>query len=261
MLFRAVTQIYTKVYVILATAMTITALLHRLSIKISSKPLSLSIRAYPPHDRDLLHEKKLSHNEFLRSRDWKLVENFWSTLVRDSSDMMPFITGDREFGVTNLTELYDAGMRGEFTSKDLRYCKKRTFALRVGYVGTKYNGFQRQVNVEGVHTVEDDLILALGCTPYGAGRTDADVSAVSQIVSMIGKIDDTAESVLDRMRACEAVKSGRLAVYDCVRVPKKFNARSSATWRRYLYMLPLNVGVHPDGFDIDTAFVNEALER
>ena len=241
--------------------MTITALLHRASLRIRDKPLFLSTEALLPHNREMQHQRKLSHNEFLRSRDWKLVENFWSTLVRNSSNMMPFITGDKEFGVTNLKELHDAGMRGEFKSKDLRYSKKRTFALRVGYVGNKYNGFQRQVNVEGVHTVEDDLIVALGCTPYGAGRTDADVSAVSQIVSMIGKNDDTAEIVLDRIRTSEAVRSGRLAIYGCVRVPKKFNARSSATWRRYLYMLPLNVGVHPDGFDIDTDFVNEALGR
>lgn len=241
--------------------MTITAMLRRVSVKIRNKPLFLTTGAFLPQDRELQHQQKLSHNEFLRSRDWKLVENFWSAVVRNSSNMMPFITGDKEFGVTNLEELYDAGMRGEFKSKDLRYSKRRTFALRVGYVGKKYNGFQRQVNVKGVHTVEDDLIVSLGCTPYGAGRTDADVSAVSQIVSMIGNTDETSENVLNRTRASEPVISGRLAIYDCVRVPKKFNARSSATWRRYLYMLPLNVGVHPYGFDIDTDFVNDALGR
>lgn len=54
--------------------------------------------------------------------------------------------------------------------------------------------------------------------------------------------------------------SGRLAVYDCVRVPKKFHARSSATWRRYLYLFPLNTGEF-SGFDIDIEFVNNALKR
>jgi hypothetical protein len=204
---------------------------------------------------------RLSHNDFLRSRDWKFASRFWSDVVRNSSDNIPFITGDKEFGVTNLTELNKAGMRGEFFSKDLRYSNKRTFAIRVGYVGTLYNGYQRQTNAEGVRTVEDDLKVAVGNFAYGAGRTDASVSAISQVVSLVGNIDDTAELLLERMRASEPVLSGRLAVYGCVRVPKKFNARSSATWRRYLYMLPLNEGHFPGGVDIDIEFFDKALRR
>lgn len=204
---------------------------------------------------------RLSHNDFLRSRDWKLASRFWSYVVRNSSDTIPFITGDKAFGVTNLIELNEAGMRGEFFSKDLRYSTKRTFAIRVGYVGTLYNGYQRQTNAEGVHTVEDDLKVAVGSFAYGAGRTDASVSAISQVVSLVGNIDDTAELLLERMRASEPVTSGRLSVYGCVRVPKKFNARSSATWRRYLYMLPLNEGNCSGGVDIDIEFLDRALRR
>lgn len=204
---------------------------------------------------------RLSHNDFLRSRDWNVASQFWSDVVRSSSDTIPFITGDKEFGVTNLTDLNEAGMRGEFFSKDLRYSKKRTFAIRVGYVGTLYNGYQRQTNALGVHTVEDDLKVAVGNFAYGAGRTDASVSAISQVVSLVGNIDDTAELLLERMRASEPIMSGRLAVYGCVRVPKKFNARSSATWRRYLYMLPLNEGTCPGGVDIDIEFLGKALKR
>lgn len=225
----------------------------------SVRKVSLSMSVSDANERGILD--RLSHNDFLRSRDWKFASRFWSDVVRNSSDNIPFITGDKEFGVTNLTDLNNAGMRGEFSSLDLRYSNKRTFAIRVGYVGTMYNGYQRQTNVEGVHTVEDDLKVAVGNFAYGAGRTDASVSAISQVVSLVGKIDDTAELLLERMRASEPVMSGRLAVYGCVRVPKKFNARSSATWRRYLYMLPLNVGGCPGGVDIDIDFLDRALRR
>ena len=203
---------------------------------------------------------RMSHYDFLKDRRWQIVEQFWSDTVKESLSLQPFIEGDERFGVTNLDDINHAGMRGEFLSKDQRYCNKRTFAVRIGYVGTMYNGYQRQNNVPDVHTVEDDLKEILGVNAYGAGRTDADVSAVSQVVSMSGKIDDTSEGLFEKMKASNAVLSGRLAVYGCVRVPKKFNARSCATWRRYLYLLPLNVGEY-SGFDIDIDFVSEAFKR
>lgn len=55
--------------------------------------------------------------------------------------------------------------------------------------------------------------------------------------------------------------AGDLRVFDCVRVPRKFNARSSPIWRRYLYVIPLDY--HPDTgkYDIDVEFVNEALSK
>ena len=212
------------------------------------------------HDHDTNRER-MSHNDFLWSRDWSLVSKFWADIIRHSSNDMPFVMGDSEFGVTDLNEVNAAGLRGEFTSTNLRFSSRLTFALRIGYVGSLYNGYQRQANVKGVHTVEDDLKLALGVTAYGAGRTDANVSAVSQVISLICQKENTAEMILQRMRSSEPVMAGRLAVYDCVRAPKKFNARSCATWRRYLYMLPLNTGNCKGGFDIDIDFVNDALNR
>lgn len=213
-------------------------------------------------DHDTLSNlQRMSHNDFLWSRDWSLAAKFWADVVRRSSNDVPFVMGDSEFGVTNLNEVHAAGTRGEFTSADYRYSKRLTFALRIGYVGSLYNGYQRQANVKGVHTVEDDLKVALGLTSYGAGRTDANVSAVSQVISVICPKENTAKILLQRMRSSEPVLAGRLAVFDCVRVPKKFNARSCATWRRYLYMLPLNTGDFKGGFDIDIDFVNGALKR
>ena len=207
-----------------------------------------------------LHKERMSHYDFFNNRKWYMAEQFWSDIVRDSTVLKPFVEGDDKFGVTDLKAVNSAGMRGEFMSKDMRYSAKRTYALRIGYVGTLYNGYQKQNNVPDVYTIEDDLQNIFGCLTYGAGRTDADVSAVSQVISLTGRQEETAEDLLQKMRLSDPVQSGRLAVYSCERVPKKFNSRSCATWRRYLYLLPLNEGSF-NGFDIDIDFVNEALNR
>lgn len=241
---------------------------------------------------------RTSHIPFLGSRDWSKAENFWTHAVKNSSAKLPtFVEGDEQYGVTRLEALYKAGMRGEFFSKDGRYNKRKTFALRIGYVGSKYNGYQQQYKVPGIYTVEDDLKRALGATSYGAGRTDRGVSAVSQVIGLWSTGPDvTSEEILERVRRSDGVQGGRLAAYECYRVPKKFNARSTATWRRYLYLLPLNTGNYsyphlcvnngnegigdglgddkgerergrgatellPTSFDIDVEFVNKALNK
>jgi hypothetical protein len=118
---------------------------------------------------DIANQQRMSHSEFFRNRNWQNVQQFWIDTVRDSTNLMPFVEGDNSFGVTDLKPINRAGMRGEFNSKDLRYQRKKNFALRIGYVGTLYNGYQQQRNVEGVYTVEDDIKKSLGCIAYGAG--------------------------------------------------------------------------------------------
>ena len=44
---------------------------------------------------------------------------------------------------------------------------------------------------------------------------------------------------MNQLREHRSVKAGKLAVFECKEVPKKFNALFSATWRRYLYLFPL----------------------
>ena len=132
----------------------------------------------------------------------------------------------------------------------------------LGYVGTEYQGYQSQKGVDGVFTVEDDIKIALqGWNVYGAGRTDSGVSAISQVVCFhTTNMTITPMDVLTMMRQSGPCSSGRLAVYEVYRVPKKFNARSSATWRRYQYLLPLNRGIY-QGYDVDVSFVNLLLQQ
>lgn len=68
-----------------------------------------------------------------------------------------------EDSFTDLSQLYDAGMLGEFLSKDERYSKRKTFAVRFSYLGSEYGGYQSQKNLTfPAIAVEDDLRRILG---------------------------------------------------------------------------------------------------
>jgi tRNA pseudouridine(38-40) synthase len=141
---------------------------------------------------------------------------------------------------------------GEFTSKNERYTGKscrKTFAVEMGYVGFLFKGWQKQsasseqqqsaVEDEVRRLLRDSQVAGAGSLTV-AGRTDKGVSACSQVFSFTTTSSQTEHEILSSLRASLAsAKIDGLAVYDVRRVPKSFNARSSATWRRYLYLLPL----------------------
>lgn len=97
---------------------------------------------------------------------------------------------------------------------------------------------------------------------YGAGRTDKGVSALSQVICFSTnrgtKQEVSEEDILAAFRGSDAFQSQRLAVFDCRRVPKQFNSRSSATWRRYIYLFPLEVSPNGDA-DVDVDYLNSVL--
>lgn len=64
-----------------------------------------------------------------------------------------------------------------------------------------------------------------------------------QIISFSTYDQLTAEGILLSMRASEPCQQGRLAVWEVVRAPKRFHALFSASWRRYLYLLPTQSGL------------------
>ena len=114
------------------------------------------------------------------------------------------------------------------------------------------------------------------------------MSAVSQTVSFATFDALTAEDILQMIKASAGAQAGRLNISACFRVPRVFHPLFSASWRRYLYIFPLNSGryefcmaggkVEEDegkekkeeeigkekaagwsGVDVDVTFVNEAL--
>lgn len=190
--------------------------------------------------------------------DWSVIDQYFDEVIGDSTTPPSFLSGTSEYGVTDLSKIEACGVRsGEFTSNDNRYTKRQTFALRIGYKGLEYlQGFQAQTK-DGRRSVEADMkeALQLGSRIIGAGRTDGKVSAISQICNVISGPSHTPESILAIAKQSEAAQEGRLVFYDCKRVPRSFNARSNALWRRYCYLVPLD-SRHQD---IDVSFLNEVL--
>eukprot|EP01038_Epipyxis_sp_PR26KG_P007921 gene7921-10751_t len=200
-----------------------------------------------------------SHVEFFENRDWDGLKVFWKQIMH-YENLPPFIQGGEDFGVTNLDQINAVGKR-EFQSNDPRF-KRQTFAIRIGYDGSQYHGYQKQKGNEGIITVEDDITTILGRNVIAAGRTDRDVSAVSQVICFSTFDPLTPKQIINQIKRSDpVVKFNRLAVWDCKRVPKRFHALFSATWRRYLYLFPLNKGTYPHMVDVDIGFVDDCLKR
>lgn len=187
-----------------------------------------------------------SHIQFFNQRNWDAIQNFWGAMVV-GKELPRFINGSKTFGITDLNAISRCGELEFSKTSDPRY-KRKTFALRIGYNGSSYHGFQMQRGHD-VYTVEEDIKRILGQSCVAAGRTDKGVSAVSQIISFHTFNDLSLEQVLNNFAESSAATS--LTAYQCVRVPRRFHALFSASWRRYLYLLPME-HCPPEGSDLVT---------
>jgi tRNA pseudouridine38-40 synthase len=144
------------------------------------------------------------------------------------------------------------------------------FRLLVEYDGGPYVGWQRQENGASIQQALEEAIFAFcgeRVTTTGAGRTDAGVHALGQVVH------------LDIARACSAetlrdavnfhLKPQPIAVLAAAEASPDFHARFSAIGRRYLYRI-LNRRAPPVlergrawwvPLPLDTAAMQEAAQR
>jgi tRNA pseudouridine(38-40) synthase len=224
-----------------------------------------------PETPTFVHPNCSAFQAYFLTRDWKTVSQYWGNLLLQDPQTWPsFVQGNETYGLTDIHKLFQAGNRGEFSSTDQRYLRRKTYAIRIGYRGDAYHGYQWQNNVDRVpkdhsgggkgerRTVEGDLTRILNATCFGAGRTDRGVHALSQVVcfgkndedfdqynqknpTADGEPENSGNDFLERLKASDAWQDGRLRVFQCYRVPKRFHSRSSALWRRYLYLFPLDI--------------------
>lgn len=115
----------------------------------------------------------------------------------------------------------------------------RTMALELAYRGAPFSGFARQ---PGLLTVQGDIENALSIalrTPVqvtGAGRTDAGVHALAQIVSFdVGP--DVEVDAHTLMRSLNALTHEALSVRAILQAPPGFSARFDAIARSYRYRI------------------------
>jgi tRNA pseudouridine38-40 synthase len=120
----------------------------------------------------------------------------------------------------------------------------RRVALGVSYVGTAYKGWQSQ---PGGGTVQDELEAALSAFAVRkikvmcAGRTDAGVHGINQVVHLDADVD---RSPFSWVRGTNTFLPRDIAVQWAAEVSPRFHARSSAVGRRYAYVL-LEAAVRP----------------
>jgi tRNA pseudouridine38-40 synthase len=156
------------------------------------------------------------------------------------------------FGMTDLDE-----NRVEH-SEDTK-TNKRKIALFLGFLGTKYTGFQ--VNV-GQRTIQGEIELALYraglMTPLNFGnphkyswsssaRTDKGVHACAQLCSLKAELLES--DIEDALKAARERLQERLPpeiqVLDMIRTTRNFCAKTQRDRVRYQYMIPSFL-IHPD---------------
>lgn len=110
-----------------------------------------------------------------------------------------------------------------------------TFKLVLEYDGTRYSGWQRQLNAPTVQAAVEEALAAISQTRIsvvGAGRTDAGVHALGQVASFR---TDRGLSPREWLRALNARLPSDISALSVDEVPEHFHARYSATGKLYEY--------------------------
>ncbi len=120
-----------------------------------------------------------------------------------------------------------------------------TYRMGLAYDGSRYHGYARQ---EGQPTIQGELEAALA-TVLGApvetavaGRTDAGVHALGQVVSFA--TDDEVD-IGGLARSLNGILGPEIAVTDVSKAVPGFHARFSAIYRRYRYQLSTALAPDP----------------
>lgn len=123
-------------------------------------------------------------------------------------------------------------------------------ALGLEYDGSRYYGWQRQRDVISVQKKLEEALSKIANEPVSvtcAGRTDAGVHATAQVVHF--DVNKTRQNVAWTLGVNSNLPSG-IAVRWVKPVVDNFNARFSATARRYRYIIAntrFRPGIHSSG--------------
>jgi tRNA pseudouridine38-40 synthase len=121
----------------------------------------------------------------------------------------------------------------------------RTLALTVAYEGTAFAGWQRQPDARTVQEVLESALAIIEGQPVGvvaAGRTDAGVHALAQVVS-VDVVNPLPPAIL--RRALNVRLPGDVRVTHVTGKPSGFNARRDARSKAYRYTLLLDTSPSP----------------
>ncbi len=116
----------------------------------------------------------------------------------------------------------------------------QTFRLTLEYDGSRFSGWQEQINARTVQGELKQAVLNLfriDVEVQGAGRTDAGVHAVGQVAHL--KIREKAPPLTASqiLRELNDKLPASIAVLDVNEVPPRFHARHDAKSRAYFYQI------------------------
>lgn len=112
------------------------------------------------------------------------------------------------------------------------------YAFRIEYLGTPFNGWQRQEGQPSVQQAIEEALARLDPTAprlAAAGRTDTGVHATGQVAHADLSRDWQPERLAEAVN--HHLKPLPVALTACARVPEDFHARFSAIERRYTFRL------------------------
>ncbi len=110
----------------------------------------------------------------------------------------------------------------------------------VEYDGTPYHGWQRQDGFPSVQQSVEEALEAFTrekTTVFAAGRTDAGVHALGQVIHFDLSSQWRPEKLNEAANGLLKLAGHPIAVLDCKAVPDDFDARFSARRRHYLYRI------------------------
>jgi tRNA pseudouridine38-40 synthase len=138
----------------------------------------------------------------------------------------------------------------------------------VAYDGTGFCGWQRQHEHRTVQGEIETALSRIANRPVaiqGAGRTDSGVHALGQVFSCVWPGEPPARLA----HAVSKMLAPEIRIESIERVPPDFNARFSATSKRYRYTLELARNPHPLSarhawqipYEVDLALLESLLPR
>ena len=116
----------------------------------------------------------------------------------------------------------------------------RTLKLTVTYDGSAYHGFQKQPGLVTIQGVLEEALSKMCGEPvhiHGSGRTDANVHAYEQTISLRTNGSIPLKNIV---RASRSLLPGDIVVISAEEVPMDFHARFSAKGKQYQYRFVVN---------------------
>lgn len=114
------------------------------------------------------------------------------------------------------------------------------YRLDIEYDGTAYAGWQRQADQQTVQGAIERAVLRFSgeeISLRAAGRTDAGVHATGQVAHVNLTAEWRADVVRDALNAHMKMERETVSIISASLVSEDFDARFSATGRRYLYRI------------------------